>query len=432
MTNRINPEFYDKYNLKRGLRNENGTGVKVGLTQVSSVVGYELQAGVKHPVEGNLFYRGIGIRELVEGFSRRQGRGFEETVYLLVFGVLPTARELREFNELLDSMRKLPENFTENMILKIPSKDVMNKLQRSVLVLYSRDPDPDNLSVKNLLVQSLSLIARFPTIISYGFQAKAHYFDDKSLYIHSPLKGIGTAENILHMIRPDNGYTPAEAEILDLCLVLHADHGGGNNSAFATHVVSSSGTDTYSAIAAAVGCLKGPKHGGANIKVALMVEDIKEHCDYRDASALKAYLKKILRGEAFDAKGLIYGMGHAVYTKSDVRAQILKEKALKLAVEKGRLEEFELYAAIETLTREIFFDEKGPEAFIPANVDLYSGLVYSMLGIPRELFTPIFAAARVAGWCAHRMEQLFSDEKIIRPAYQSVAVQKIYTDIEGR
>lgn len=430
--NTIDPAFYKKYNLKSGLRNENGTGVKVGLTDVSSVVGYVLEDGIKKPAEGRLFYRGIELSEIVEGYRKQQIRGFEETVYLLMFGQLPTVDELEQFNAVLDDQRPLPRDFTENMILKIPSHDIMNKLQRSVLVLYSHDDDPDNLDVKNILMQSIRLIARFPTIISYGYQAKRHYFDGKSLYIHSPKRGIGTAENILRLIRSNKQYTRTEAEILDLCLVIHADHGGGNNSAFATHVVSSSGTDTYSAIAAAVGCLKGPKHGGANIMVREMMQDIRDHCDYRNRTHLREYLEKILDKQAFDGKGLIYGMGHAVYTLSDSRATILREKAVELAIEKGRLEEFELYKQVEDLTIEIFAERKGKDRPICANVDLYSGLVYEMLNIPPELYTPIFAVARIAGWCAHRLEQVMSDKKIIRPAYQNVSIRKPYIPIDKR
>lgn len=430
--NRINPEFYKNYNIKSGLRNENGTGVKVGLTEVSSVVGYILENEIKKPTEGKLYYRGIELKEIVNGYSNEKRRGFEEVVYLLLFGELPTENQLVEFNIVLDSYRMLPKTFTENMILKIPSKDIMNKLQRSILVLYSHDDNPDDIEAKNILEQSIKLIARFPTIISYGYQAKAHYFDHKSLFIHSPQNHIGTAENILHMIRADNKYTEKEAEVLDLCLVLHADHGGGNNSAFATHVVSSSGTDTYSAISAAVGCLKGPKHGGANNKVQEMVLDIKSNCDYTNKDKLKKYLEKILDKKTFDRKGLIYGMGHAVYTLSDSRAVILKDKAKELAEEKKQIEEFELYKNIEMLTAEIFYDRKGKEVSICANVDLYSGLVYEMLNIPSELYTPIFAVARVAGWCAHRIEQLMSDKKIIRPAYQNVSEFKNYVVLAER
>lgn len=431
--NKIKPELYNMFNIKRGLRNSNGTGVKVGLTKVGYVQGYKLEKKEKMPVEGELFYRGIKLTDIVNGFQNEGRHGFEECVYLLLFGELPTSKKLNEFNNILDDWRHLPQSFTENMILKIPSKDIMNKLQRSVLVLYSHDNNPDDTSVKNLLLQSIKLIARFPTIISYGYQAKAHYFGEKSLFIHSPQRGIGTAENILFMIRPDNKYTKTEAEILDLCLVIHAEHGGGNNSAFTTHVVSSSGTDTYSAVAAAVGALKGPKHGGANIKVRQMIIDIKENVDnWKDRGLLKDYLLKILKKEAFNREGLIYGMGHAVYTKSDPRAVLLKKKALELAIEKDAVDEFNLYKNIEELTIEIFKELKGEDTLICANVDLYSGFVYEMLNIPQELYTPIFAAARLSGWCAHRIEQIVSDKKILRPAYEIVDIGNKYTSMDER
>lgn len=429
----IDAEYYEKYKVKRGLRNENGTGVLVGLTRVGSVVGYRIENNQKYPAEGELYYRGINVKDMVESFQKEKRRGFEETAYLLLTGELPTEKELNNFNNVLDSCRELPKGFTENMILKIPSRDVMNMLQRSILVLYSHDDDPESITIKNVLKQSIELIARFPTIISYGYQAKAHNFDGKSLYIHSPKPGVGTAENILHMIRPDNGYTEVEAETLDLCMVLHADHGAGNNSSFATHVVSSSGTDTYSAIAAAVGCLKGPKHGGANIMVKNMVRNIQEYVtDWGNREKLKDYLYKILKKEAYDGKGLIYGMGHAVYTLSDPRAVILKKKAFDLAVEKDAVQEYELYKNIEELTMEIFKSLKGKDVEIPANVDLYSGFVYDKLRIPCELYTPIFAASRTAGWCAHRIETIVGDNRIIRPAYVNVNPKMEYTPISER
>ena len=416
--NKIDKEYYRQYDNKQGLRNSDGTGVVVGFTKIGSVHGYTYCDGVKTPIEGKLFYRDIEIDELVKNTGEF---GFESIVYLLLFGALPGEEELRKFNAILDGFRKLPTHFTENTILKSPSRDVMNKLQRAILVLYSYDEKPDSLDIDRILVQSLKLIARFPTIISYGFQAKAHYFDDQSLYLHNPKEGLGTAANILHMIRANNDYTQLEKDTLDLLLILHAEHGGGNNSAFTTHVVSSSGTDTYSAVGAAVGSLKGPKHGGANLRVKAMVDDIKENlADYSDRAELKKYLKQILKGEVFDQKGLIYGMGHAVYTKSDPRAVILKKKSKELAAAKDRLQEFELYDNIESLTKEIFKEERGEDVEICANVDLYSGFVYQLLNIPEELFTPLFATARVASWCAHRIEQLVSDHKIIRPAYKSL------------
>lgn len=434
MTNNfIESSYYDKYNVKRGLRNENGTGVLVGLTRVGSVTGYQMKNDEKLPAEGELYFRGINIKDMVAGFQQEQRRGFEESVYLLLFGELPTPQALQQFNELLDKYRDLPKGFTENMILKIPSKDIMNKLQRSILVLYSYDDDPDNISISNVLKQSIELIARFPAIISYGYQAKAHNFDGKSLYIHSPKRGIGTAENILHMIRPDNAYTKVEAETLDLCMAIHADHGGGDNSSFATHVVSSNGTDTYSAIAAAVGCLKGPRHGGANIMVRNMVSNIRENvAAWSDRGKLKDYLLKILSKEAYDKKGLIYGMGHAVYTLSDPRAILLKKKAYQLAVEKDAIQEFELYKNIEELTIELIKSLKGADAVISANVDLYSGFVFDKLGIPSDLYTPLFAASRVAGWCAHRLETIVSDNRIIRPAYKNVNPNMEYIPMKDR
>lgn len=419
--NLIEPEFYDKYNVKRGLRNSNGTGVLVGLTEIGNVVGYDMQDNEKIPTEGRLYYRGIEVSDLVNGFQSDGRRGFEETAYLLLFGTLPTADELASFCHLLDVCRTLPDGFTENMILKIPSSDIMNKLMRSILVLYSHDDAPDDTSVRNVLEQSIRLIAQFPTIISYGYQAKRHYFDNKSLFIHKPQPGIGTAENILQLIRADNKYSRVEAETLDLSLVIHAEHGGGNNSTFATHVVSSSGTDTYSAMAAAVGSLKGHKHGGANNRVRDMILNIRDTVpNWDDRGALKDYLYKIIKKEAYNREGLIYGMGHAVYTKSDPRAVLLKKKAFELALEKDAIKDYNLYKNIEDITKELFFELKGPEAHIAANVDLYSGFVYEMLNIPHELYTPLFATARIAGWCAHRIEQIVSDQKIIRPAFKSV------------
>ena len=351
-----------------------------------------------------------------------------------MFGELPTEKSLKKFNDMLDSCRDLPKGFNENMILKTPSKNIMNKLQRSILALYSHDDNPDDVSISNVLRQSIELIARFPTVISYGYEAKAHNYDGKSLFIHPPKPGAGTAENILHMIRPDNEYTRIEAETLDLCMVIHADHGGGDNSfPLPTHVVSSNGTDTYSAIAAAVGCLKGPKHGGANLMVRDMVNNIRENvADWSDRGKLKDYLLKIIKKEAYDKKGLIYGMGHAVYTLSDPRAVLLKKKAYQLAAEKNAVSEFELYKNIEELTIELIKDLKGDEAVIPANVDLYSGFVYDKLGIPCELYTPLFAAARVAGWCAHRIETISCDNKIIRPAYMNVNPKMNYIPISER
>ncbi|MGY0374933.1 citrate/2-methylcitrate synthase [Clostridium sp. JNZ J1-5] len=430
--NVIDPAFYGKYDVKRGLRNENGTGVLVGLTEIGNVHGYKTNSGQRIPDEGRLTYRGIDLMEIVEGFQRDGRFGFEEVCYLLLFGELPDKTKLKDFFNLVSEYRNLPDGFTEDMILKFPSNNIMNKLQRSVLAAYSFDNNPDDTSIKNILRQSIELIARFPTMISYGYQAKAHYYDNQSLFLHSPKPELGTAENILYMIRPDNQYTKTEAEILDLALVIHAEHGGGNNSAFATHVVSSTGTDTYSAIAAAVGSLKGPKHGGANIKVMNMIENIKENVkDWNNHNEIRAYLLKILNKQAFDGSGLIYGMGHAIYTLSDPRAVLLKGKALELAKEKGRLEEFNFYRDIENISIQIFEELRGINC-ISANVDFYSGFVYDMLNIPCELYTPLFATSRVAGWCAHRIEQVASEPKIIRPAYKNVRDEQKYVSLDKR
>lgn len=431
--NVIEEADYQAHQVMRGLRYPNGTGVLVGLTNVGDVEGYKLENGVKVPDAGKLFYRGIELNDLVAGFQAEHRRGFEETAYLLLFGELPKAEELAAFEKLLDDNRQLPTAFTENMILKNPSNDIMNKLMRSVLVLYSYDDNPDATDTANLIRQSIQLIAQFPTIIAYGYMAKAHYFKGASLVIHAPKKGVGTAENILHLIRPDSKYTETEAEILDLCLVIHAEHGGGNNSAFATHVVSSSGTDTYSAITTALGSLKGPKHGGASHKVKAMADDIVANCPNWDTDdAVEAYLKRMLSKEVFDGSGLIYGMGHAVYTISDPRVKLLKEKAAVLAAEKGQQKLFELYDRIERLGTKLLNAKTGQEAMICANVDLYSGFVYSQLGIAEELFTPLFAAARISGWCAHRMEQVINEPKIMRPAYSSTGLSREYVGMKER
>lgn len=431
--NLIDDDAYAKNHVMRGLRHPNGTGVLVGLTDVGAVEGYVLVDNVKVASEGKLYYRGIDLEALVQGFQSEERRGYEETAYLLLFGELPNAEELEHFKLLLDEERQLPPAFTENMILKNPSKDIMNKLQRSVLVLYSFDDRPDDTDVENLIRQSIRLIAQFPTIIAYGYQAKAHYFKGESLVIHPPKRGVGTAENILHMIRADSKYTETEAEVLDLCLVIHAEHGGGNNSAFATHVVSSSGTDTYSVITTALGSLKGPKHGGASSKVKAMADDIIENCtNWKDEATLKNYLRRMLSKEVFDGSGLIYGMGHAVYTISDPRVKLLKEKAYQLAMEKSAMDLYHLYEAIERLAGELLNEKRGDRAMICANVDLYSGFVYSLLKIPEDLFTPLFAAARISGWCAHRIEQIVSDPKIMRPAYISIGDERPYIGLAER
>ena len=431
--NPINPEFYEKYDVKRGLRNNNGTGVLVGLTKIGEVKGYELLDDQKIPCKGELFYRGIELQTFVKGFQEEKRYGFEECIYLLLFGNLPSKSELLQFNDVLDSFRELPKNFKEKLIFAHPSKDVMNQIQRSLLGLYTYDNIPEDLSISNLVSQSLNLIAKLPTLVAYSYQAKIHNYDAKSMYIHSSQSGKGTAENILYMIRPNSEYTKLEAEILDLLLVVHAEHGGGNNSAFTTRVLASSGTDIYSIIAAAIGSLKGPKHGGANLKVYEMIENIKDNIGaYPSNEELKEYLRKMLKKEVFDNSGLIYGMGHAIYTESDPRAVLLKEKARELSVQKGTEKDFALYENIEKLTKEIFKEQKGEEAIIAANVDLYSGFVYRMLDIPTEIFTPLFAIARMGGWCAHRIEQILSDVKIIRPAYRSVAEKVEYIPLEKR
>ncbi len=431
--NRIPLDLYSKYSVKRGLRNEDGTGVLVGLTEIGDVHGYIIDEGDIIPDEGRLIYRGINIMDLVNGFQRENRSGYEETCFLLLFGELPTRSQLDRFNALLAANRTLPPSFTEDMILKIPSRDVMNKLARSILVLYSHDPNPDDVSIRNVLRQSIQLIGRLPTLAAYGYQAKQHYFDGQSLYIHHPRKDLNTAENILYLIRPDSRYSRLEAEILDLALVLHAEHGGGNNSTFTVRVVSSSTTDTYSAFAAGVGSLKGPLHGGANLKVMEMMRDIKENVrDWKDEEEVGAYLSKIVRGEAFDRSGLIYGVGHAVYTLSDPRAVLLQQKAADLAVEKGLEEEFGLYRSVARLGPEVFKKEKNSNKVVAANVDFYSGFVYQMLGIPMEMYTPIFCIARIAGWAAHRIEELVSGARIIRPAYRDVLKNRAYVPLSKR
>ncbi len=431
--NRIPLDLYQKYSVKRGLRNEDGTGVLVGLTEIGDVHGYIIDEGEIVPVEGRLEYRGTTVNDITNGFQAEKRFGFEEVCYLLLFGALPTRQQLTQFTTILGENRALPNGFTENMILKAPSREIVNKLARSVLVCYSYDPNPDDISLKNVLRQSIELIARFSTMVAYGYQAKSHYFDGKSLFIHRPQKDLCTAENLLHLIRPDSKFSRLEAETLDLALVLHAEHGGGNNSTFTTHVVSSTGTDTYSAIAAAVGSLKGPLHGGANLKVMEMMADIKEHVkDWQDDEEVEEYLAKILRKEAFDGKGLIYGIGHAVYTLSDPRAVLLREKAKELASSRGLGKEFELYERVARLSPGVFKNVKNSDKVVSANVDFYSGFIYDMLDIPNELYTPIFCIARIAGWCAHRIEELISGGRIIRPAYRNVLRNKEYVPLGKR
>jgi len=431
--NLFDQSYFEKFNVKRGLRNADGSGVVVGLTEIGEVHGYTFDEGEKSDARGRLRYRGYDVKDLVAGFQREKRFGFEETVFLLLFGTLPKAAELEDFSSFLGSLRQLPAGFVEDVILRFPSPDIMNQLARSVLFTYSFDPNPEDYSIKNILRQSVELISRFPSYIAYSYQAKRHYYDKKSLNIHHPQPELSTAENFLYMVRPDNSFTPLEAEILDLALVLHAEHGGGNNSSFAIRLVSSAGTDTYSAMGSSIGSLKGIKHGGANIKVMRMVDDIKANCPaWDDPNALAEYLARIVRKEVFDRQGLIYGMGHAVYTLSDPRAELLRDKARELAAEKGLMKAFELYENIEKLTPDVMRQVKGSTKAICANVDLYSGFVYEMLNIPRELYTPIFAMARVAGWSAHRIEEIVSGGKIIRPAYKNVSEKYEYTEMTAR
>ncbi len=425
----IDNALYDEYSVKRGLRNKNGTGVLVGITNVASVEGYTVEDGKKIPAAGKLYYRGISIEEIIKNFQKEDRFGFEEVIFLLLFGSLPSRGDLDEFKRLLGDNRRLNTDFTQDVLLKLPSKNVMNKLQRAILTMYSYDDNPEDITLENNIIQSLNIISKMPMMIAYSYQMMKHYFEGRSLVIHNPQADRSTAENMLHLIRRDGEYTDLEAKLLDLCLVVHADHGGGNNSAFATHVVSSTGTDIYSALATAIGSLKGPKHGGANHKVETMKEDIMANCDYNNTAELETYLRKILSKQAFDGKGLIYGMGHAVYTICDPRTTILKKMARELAEEKGAMEEFELLHNIETITTRIFEEEK--DKIISANVDLYSGFVYKILGIEEDLYTPMFALARMAGWCAHRLEQI-RDDKIIRPAYVSNYRNNIYVPIDER
>ena len=432
--NSIDQELYIKNRVKRGLRNANGTGVVVGLTHIGEVCGYDFdETGNKVPIEGKLYYRGYDIEDLVMNVSGDKRFGFEEITFLLIMGTLPSAKELSLFNEILANHRDLPEGFARDMILTAPSNNIMNKLARSVLALYCYDDNPDDTSVANVLRQSLNLIGYFPAIISYAYQAKSSYYDNQSLHLHSPLRELSTSENILRMLRPMGEYTELEAKLLDVCMMLHAEHGGGNNSSFTTQLVSSTGTDTYSAIAAAVGSLKGPKHGGANIAVINMMDNIKANVpDLRKKSALDDYLIKILKGEANDRTGLVYGMGHAIYTKSDPRAKILKSMAKQLADSKGLVDDFLLCDYIEKRVPELYAEVHGKEILMPANVDLYSGFVDKALDMPADVATPLFATARLSGWCAHRLEELTAGGKLMRPAYHSVQEHLDYIPMSER
>ena len=429
----INPELYVKYDVKRGLRNANGTGVLVGLTRIGDVVGYEIKDGQKVAIPGRLIYRGYNVEDLVHDAENQKQFGYEQCAYLLLFGELPTQEKLDKFKEFLGENRILPAGFTEDMIMKAPSQDIMNKMARSVLASYSYDDNPEDRSIGNLIKQSIQLIARFSTFAAYGYQAKRRYFDDKSMFIHNPKADLSTAESFLRLIRADKQYTRLEAEILDLALILHAEHGGGNNSSLTVHVVSSADTDTYSAIAAAVGSLKGRRHGGANIRVVEMMDDIKANVkDWSSEKEVSDYIRKIATKEAFDKSGLVYGMGHAVYTISDPRALLLKKKAEELAKEKGCMEEFGLYSLIEKVAPSIIQEVHKSDKKVCPNVDFYSGFVYTMLNIPRELFTPLFAISRISGWCAHRIEELVSGGRIYRPAYKNVSKERPYVPIKER
>ena len=430
----IEPSLYAEHKVNRGLRDLNGKGVLTGLTEISEVCAKKTVDGEEYPCDGKLFYRGYDVEKLVAGRSFESHFGFEEVVYLLLFGELPTKMQLDDFSRLLASYRSLPNSFVRDIIMKAPSADMMNSLARSVLTLYSYDNNPDDVSVDNVLRQCIQLIAMFPQLAVYGYQAYDYYLSDSnSFFIHEPLPELSTAENILHMLRIDSKFTPLEAKLLDLCLILHAEHGGGNNSSFTTHVVTSSGTDTYSAIAAALGSLKGPKHGGANIKVCNMFDDIKRNVhDWNDRDEIEAYVEKIVHKEAFDRTGLVYGIGHAVYSLSDPRARVLKGFVERLSEEKGLQKEFSLYSTVEEVAPQIISRERKMYKGVSANVDFYSGFVYEMLRLPRELYTPVFAISRIAGWSAHRLEELINAGKIIRPAYKSVRGRREYLPIEDR
>ncbi|MDF2841986.1 MAG: hypothetical protein K0R00_412 [Herbinix sp.] len=430
---RIEQELYTKYDVKRGLRDISGKGVLTGLTEICEIRSYTIVDNDYVPCEGKLFYRGVDVEEIIHGFMKEDRFGFEEVTYLLLFGNLPSKEQLDDFTNLLEQYRELPPSFVRDIIMKAPSKDMMNTLARSVLTLYSYDEKADDITIENVLRQSIQMIAVFPLLSVYGFQAYNHYHYGKSLVIHPPKPGLSTAENILYMLRPNMKYTELEAKILDIALVLHAEHGGGNNSTFTTHVVTSSATDTYSSVAASLGSLKGPKHGGANIKVMQMFDDMKENIkDWTDEEEVSTYLADLLNKKAFDKSGLIYGMGHAVYSLSDPRANVFKQYVKSLSDEKGMQKEFGLYEMVERLAPEIIARERKMYKGVSANVDFYSGFVYHMLDLPKELYTPIFAIARITGWSAHRLEELNNAGKIIRPAYKCVAKHRAYTEMADR
>lgn len=429
----ISSDLYAQYDVKRGLRDLNGKGVLVGLTEISDVCSTKIVNGESVPADGELYYRGYNVKDIIKGIDRKSHFGFEECTYLLLFGELPTKEQLNDFIKMLSDYRSLPTSFVRDIIMKAPSRDMMNTLARSVLTLYSYDDYADDISLPNVLRQCLQLISLFPMLSVYGYQAYKHYHDGASLFIHQPKPEYSTAENILHILRPDSKFSPLEAKLLDTALILHMEHGGGNNSTFTTHLVSSSGTDTYSAIAASLGSLKGPKHGGANIKVIRMFEDMKEHIhDWTDEDEIAAYLTALLHKEAFDHAGLIYGMGHAVYSLSDPRAVVFRSFVEELSAEKGYEKEFALYSAVERLAPEIIAKERKIYKGVSPNVDFYSGFAYHMLGLPVELYTPIFAIARISGWSAHRLEELANGGKIMRPAYQNVLEHREYIPMEKR
>lgn len=429
----IDKSLYDKYNVKRGLRDKQGNGVVTGLTSISEIEAYKVENGQKVPCDGKLLYRGYNIFDIAAGIKKGKRFGFEETAYLLLFNKLPNAQELKEFMAILSKMRQLPTNFVRDVIMKAPSHDIMNTMTRSILTLASYDEKVSDLSIENVLRQCLMLISEFPMLAVYGYHAYNHYECDNSMYIHRPDPNLSTAENILRMLRPDTKYLDIEAKVLDAALILHMEHGGGNNSTFTTHVVTSAGSDTYSVMAAALSSLKGPKHGGANIKVVEMMNDLKKNVsNLKDRDEIAAYLRKILHKEAFDKSGLIYGMGHAVYSKSDPRAIIFKSFVEQIAHQKNRMDDYDLYTAVEELAPIIIGEERKIYKGVSPNVDFYSGFVYSMLDIPGELFTPMFAVARIVGWSAHRIEELINADKIIRPAYKSVITPKPYIDINDR
>lgn len=429
----VDAELYVKYDVKRGLRDLSGKGVLAGLTRIGEVQAQRMVDGELVPCPGRLIYRGVDIFDLVKGFNSEDRNGFEEVAYLLLFGEQPNRGELERFERLLVDNRTLSNDFIHDSILQVPSRDVMNALARTVLALYAADENPDATDIPNVLRQSLALIAMFPLLSVYSYQAYAYQYKGESLVIHSHNPELGTAANFLHMLRRDSAYTPLEERILDLALILHAEHGGGNNSSFTMHVVTSSGTDTYSATAAALGSLKGPRHGGANIKVVQMFDDLKQSVrNLEDEGELADYLGRLLGREAFDRTGLIYGMGHAVYSISDPRTLILRDQVEQLALEKGMEEEYALYERIERLAPEIIASKRKIYKGVSANVDFYSGLLYRLLEIPEELFTPLFAVSRIAGWCAHRAEEIASAGKIIRPAYRSVVEHVPYVPLSER